>query len=159
MLRAAVAGADASEVLSLLLLRDFFSDALTSSAAFSVTLFELSGGVEGFDDDRRRWWLGLKGCCAVLIAARPTELVGTAVIALVERKALPSAGENMASGGGVLVVVLVVDWLAAAQSCCKASRFAAKLRRRVRSEVSTRRATSGEHNTTLDDNAETRLRS
>ena len=119
MLRAAV-GADALEVLSLLLLLDFFSDVFSSSAAFSVGLFELSGGMEGFDDDRRRWWLDLKGCCAVLIAARLTELVGAAVIALVERKALPSAGENMASGGGVLVVVLVVDWLAAALS-----RFAA----------------------------------
>jgi hypothetical protein len=133
MLRAAVADADAPKAFSLLVLRDFFSDALTSSAAFSVSLLELSGGVEGFEDERRRWWLGLKGCCAVLIAARPTELAGTAVIALVERKALPSAGENMASDGGVLAVVLVVGWLAAAQSCCKASRFAAKLRRRVRS--------------------------
>jgi hypothetical protein len=119
MLRAAVAGADAPEAFSLLFLRDFFSEALTSSAAFSASLFDLSGGVEGLDDDRRRWWLGLKGCCAVLIAARPTALVGTALIALVERKALPSAGENMASGGGVLVVVLVVDWLIAAQSCCR----------------------------------------
>ena len=102
MLRAAVAGADAPEAFSLLFLRDFFSEALTSSVAFSASLFALSGGVEGFDDDRRRWWLGLKGCCAVLRAARPTALVGTAVIALVERKALPSAGENMASGGGCL---------------------------------------------------------
>lgn len=126
MLRAAVAGAEAPEALALLLLLDLFPDAFTSSAAFSLSLFELSGGVDGFDDDRRRCWLGLKGCCAVLIAARPTELVGTAAIALVERKALPSAGENMASGGGVLVVVLVVDWLAAARSCCKASRFAAR---------------------------------
>lgn len=104
MLRAA-AGADVFEALSLLLLFDFFSDAFSSSAAFSVGLLELSGGVEGFDDDRRRWWVGLKGCCAVLIAARPTALVGTTVMALVERKALPSAGENMASGGGVFVVV------------------------------------------------------
>ena len=102
MLRAAVAGADTPEAFSLLLLRDFFSDALTSSAAFSVSLFELSGGVEGFEDDRRRWWLRPKGCCAELIAARATELAGTAVMALVERKALPSAGENMASGGGAL---------------------------------------------------------
>lgn len=117
MLRAA-AGADALEALSLLLRLDFFSDAFSSSAAFSVGRFELSGGVEGFEDDRRRWWLGLKGCCAVLIAARLTALEGTMVMALVERKALPSAGENMASGGGVVVVVLVlvVDWLAAAQS-------------------------------------------
>lgn len=115
MLRAAV-GADVVEVLSLLLLFDFFSAVFSSSAAFSAGLFELSGGVEGFDDDRRRWWLGLKDCCAVLIAARPTELVGTTVIALEERKALPSAGENMVGSGGVPVVVLVVDWLAAAQS-------------------------------------------
>jgi hypothetical protein len=98
MLRVAVAGTDALEdAFNLLLLRDFFSDVLSSSAAFSVGLFELSGGVEGFDDDRRRWWLGLKGCCAVLIAARPTEVAGATVMALVERKALPSAGENMAS--------------------------------------------------------------
>ena len=102
MLRAAVVGADALEAFSLLLRLDLFSDVFSSSAAFSVGLFELSGGVEGLDDDRRRWWLGLKGCCAVLIAARPTELVGTTVMALVERKALPSAGENMASYGGVL---------------------------------------------------------
>jgi|SRR5690242_4661902 len=115
MLRVA-AGADALDALSLLLRLDFFSDAFSSSAAFSVGRFELSGGVEGFDDDRRRWWLGRKGCCAVLIAARLTAQDGAAVIALVERKALPSAGENMASGGGVLVVVLMVDWLAAAQS-------------------------------------------
>ena len=115
-MRAAVAGADALGAFSLLLFLDLFSDVFSSSAAFSVGLFELSGGVEGFDDDRRRWWLGLKGCCAVLIAARPTALLGTAVMALVERKALPSAGENMASGGGVLVVVMEVDWFAAAQS-------------------------------------------
>lgn len=118
MLRAAVVGTDALDALGLLLRLDLFSEALKSSAAFSAVLFELSGGVEGFDEDRRRWWLGLKGCCAVLIAARPTELVGAAVMALVERKALPSAGENMASYGGVLVVMMEVGWLAAAQSCC-----------------------------------------
>lgn len=32
----------------------------------------------------------------------------------------------MASCGGVLVVVMEVGWLAAAQSCCSPSRFAAK---------------------------------
>ena len=70
---------------------------------------------------------------AVLIAARPKALAGTTVMALVERKALPSAGENMASGGGVggvrmLVVVLVVDCLVGCGSiCCKASRFAARV--------------------------------
>lgn len=118
ILRAAVVGADALEAFSLLLRLDLFSDVFSSSAAFSVGLFELSGGVDGFDEDRRRWWSGLKGCCAVLIAARPTEPVGPAVMALVERKALPSAGENMASYGRVLVVLIEVDWLAVAQSCC-----------------------------------------
>ena len=94
---------------------------------------EPSGGIEALEDDRRRWWAGLKGCCAVLIAARPKALAGTTVMALVERKALPSAGENMASGGGVggvrmLVVVLVVDCLVGCGSiCCKASRFAARV--------------------------------
>lgn len=119
MLRAAVAGMDTLEAFSLLLLLDFFSDVFSSSAAFSVGLLELSGGVEGFDDDRRRWWLGLKGCCAVLIAARPIELVGTTVMALVERKALPSAGENMASCGGVVLVVLM-EVGRHSESCCKA---------------------------------------
>ena len=131
MLRAA-AGADAPEVFCLLLPSAAFSLSLPS-AAFPAGLLELFGGVEGFDDDRRRWWAGLKGCCAVLIAARPKALAGTTVMALVERKALPSAGENMASGGGVggvrmLVVVLVVDWLVGCGSiCCKASRFAARV--------------------------------
>lgn len=56
--------------------------------------------------------------------------------------------------------MLVVDWLAAAQSCCKASRFAAKLRGRVRSEVSTRRATSGRAQHHVNEGTdETKLRS
>ena len=123
MLRAA-AGADAPEAFDLLLPSAAFSLS-PPSAAFPAGLLELFGGVEGFEDDRRRWWAGLKGSCAVLIAARPKELAGTTVMALVERKALPSAGENMASGGGalvlvlMLVVVLVVDWLAAAQSAAR----------------------------------------
>lgn len=129
MLRAA-AGADAPFAFCLLLPSAAFGLSLPS-AAFPAGLLELFGGVEGFDDDRRRW-AGLKGCCAVLIAARPKALAGTTVMALVERKALPSAGENMASGGGVggvrvLVVVSVVDWLVGCGSiCCKASRFAAR---------------------------------
>ena len=130
MLRAA-AGADALESFGFLL-PSAASSLSPPSAAFPAGLLESFGGVEGFDDDRRRWRASLKGCCAVLIAARPKALAGTTVMALVERKALPSAGENMASGGGaggvlVLVVVLVVGWLVGCGSiCCKASRFAAR---------------------------------
>lgn len=56
MLRAA-AGADALEAFSLLLPSAAAGAdcLLLSSAAFPVGLLGLLGGVEGFDDDRRRW--------------------------------------------------------------------------------------------------------
>jgi hypothetical protein len=107
MLRAAAATEGADEgPFSLLFRPVFFSPALRSSATSLVDLFELSAGTEGFEDDRRRWWSGLKGCCAVLSAARPRGLAGAAVMELAERKALPSAGENMASYGGVRGLVM-----------------------------------------------------
>jgi hypothetical protein len=75
------------------------------SSSFTGFFFSL-GGIDGLEDEYRRWWSGFD---AVQRDARQSEPAGVAGTEVVERTTLANEGANMAKCGGGMVLPMSLD--------------------------------------------------